>query len=123
MISTRLTNRSVAGNTPRDMASSDARQRNKPGHPEEESENPHGGEPLTSAPDNHFRFSMSSPQHCNDLSGSFSCERQHCRLKRRGLHAAPCEGGASHARPIALRSSAHAAPYEVGTLLHVVRPE
>ena len=53
----------------RGTASSDARQRNKPGHPEEESENPHGGEPLTSAPDNHFRFSVCSPQHCNDLSG------------------------------------------------------
>src|SRR5208337_3641282 len=55
---------------------SNARQRNKPGHPEEESENPHGGEPLTSTPDNHFRFSVCSPQHCNDLSGLFWCGRQ-----------------------------------------------
>ena len=76
----------------RGTASSDARQRNKPGHPEEESENPHGGEPLTSAPDNHFRFSVCSPEHCNDLSGSFWCGRQALPLDATGPACRPLRG-------------------------------
>jgi len=70
-----------------------------------------------------FALVCPAPSIATICLGHSGVSAKHCRLLRRGLHAAPCEGRASHARPIALRSSAHVALYEGGTLLYVVQPE
>ena len=69
-----------------------------------------------------FALVCPAPSIATTCLGRSGASAKHCRLMRRP----PCrrrEGGASRARPIALRSSADAALYEGGTLLYVVQPE